>query len=424
MIDFFDSATTTSKAHDQLRSIIEHVLNWNENFLQEQAAREVSTREFTPDLTDKVFQLMNEDGALLQLKLVSGKPLWSLKDSHAFPGQRVRHLPDYYERELLIEKPTTIRAFASIWNRLREPVLVFLADEATNEAMMMTGAKGHYFLSFREWKSLEIVEPDSPDKGFLNYDGDAELWPLNDNNKERVRERLGGRNLTHAIAFGDNIGFVPGFEDDSLFEERIFYVFIPVEIEKIALDGQGSLVESLGSDWFKGTFSYSFPELNEITKNSQDVELEDLEVLLRNVLAQGSDKFKAFGFEIPSDMIAMIGLPLLAAVQLYFLLHFRAFSKHREFAEEFEPFPWVGLYPQLLPQSVFLLTATMLPSITQIVLIGHAAQQPPENGYWWVPAGLAGMTSIIVAVATALEVRSKIPLNQAVRFAPDNSKQR
>lgn len=404
MISLFESTTSTQKAQIQLRSIIEHVADWDDAFLQVYADTAVTESGFSPGLSGKVFELPNEDGDLAKVRPVSGKPVWTLLEANAFPGQQVQNLPNSFEQRLLIEKPETVSQFSSLWNRLREPVFIYVADQVHEDAMMMAGAKGHEFLVLQSWQPLKLVQDKSQDAGILELAADVQLWPLNERDREKALEKLDVTDLSHALSFQDRfVGFVPGFEEDMLFEERIFHVFIPVSVEEIEIDGQKALIKSLDSEWERGDFSYSFRELNEITKNAKEIGFKDLEVMIGNLLNQGAEKFEAFGLKISGAIVAMVGLPLLTSIQLYFLLHYRAYMALRPTFDKIEPFPWIGVYRQKLPRLVFLLTSTVLPVITQIVLIYDAFLLPPQNTFWWIPAGLAGLISLIVSVATAYD---------------------
>jgi hypothetical protein len=405
MIGLFDSASRTQKAHSQLRSIIEYLSGWENDFLQSYAMHVVSNEKNFENLdTSKVIKIRSEDKRILHLRVSDSDPQWSLFNTKPFTGQQGEdRLIALWESELEVAKPKSLRSFVNIWDELNQPVYIYVPTKVMDAAMLMSGPNRFNYLLFKGWEPIEYIQPEASDEVVLNYSNKIALWALHGEDLDEARDRFGDETISHVLAFRDDVGIVPGFNEDSMFDEKVFAVFIPVTTFKIEMSGQAALLDHLAADWPRGSFEYSFPELSSTIGKAQDVEFDDLELILRNLSAVDSDNFKAFGFEIPADMIAMIGLPLLASIQLYFLLHLRVFN--REFTSVEEPFPWIGLYQQRLPHLVFMVTVTVVPSFVQIALFYEAMGQPSEKPFWWVPAGVSVILSVAISAATMFEIR-------------------
>jgi hypothetical protein len=110
-----------------------------------------------------------------------------------------------------------------------------------------------------------------------------------------------------------------------------------------------------------GTYEQSFPELHEITADYSDLTFDKLTSILASQRKHSVQTFEAFSVKFPSEAIARWGVVLLLGIQLYLLIHLASIRMADN--EEFQV-AWIPLYGTVLPQTVFIVTVSLLPAFT------------------------------------------------------------
>ena len=175
-------------------------------------------------------------------------------------------------------------------------------------------------------------------------------------------------------------------------------IIVPVEKERVI---QLNLIEPLrGLDpAFSvdlGLYRKAFPDLDEITADYEDLSFDKLSAILAAQRKRSDQTFEAFSVKFPSDAVARWGLILILSVQLYFLIHM---SSVRVRPDSEVSVAWIALYPDKLPQTVFVLTVAALPPLTTAI-IGHVGSITGLKNVDTTAAIIAVLISLLLAFQT------------------------
>ena len=134
------------------------------------------------------------------------------------------------------------------------------------------------------------------------------------------------------------------------------------------IHGQSALDKYYGVGFERyGPFEEAFRELDALTSDIQNVNLESLAQVLENERKRTSESFQAFGLKVPAKDLSRWGSPLVVVIQLYFLLRLRTLVSMLD-ASERQSAPWIGIYNDSLSQVTTVISAVMLPPAVVIVL--------------------------------------------------------
>ncbi len=121
----------------------------------------------------------------------------------------------------------------------------------------------------------------------------------------------------------------------------------------------------------KKTAPQTFPELYEFLSDFRSVPLEEAEKYL-DLVSVDQDKIattiKIANLEIPIHSLTILGILLIAILQLYFFLHLRQLHVFPLNSREVPFFPWIGLHEGLLDRIVYFTSVGALPPVTVILL--------------------------------------------------------
>jgi hypothetical protein len=156
--------------------------------------------------------------------------------------------------------------------------------------------------------------------------------------------------------------------------DLIGHVILPVsDFRRIPIRPQQNLREHLASknlkvSWPFGSFEYTFPELNRLTADYQDLSLDKIQAILRTQKLTSVESIEVIGIKLAVEAVRSGGALLILGVQLYFLLHLREFVRRISPESEAREAAWIGLYPGTLAVAAFWFSAFILPSIAVLVL--------------------------------------------------------
>jgi hypothetical protein len=151
--------------------------------------------------------------------------------------------------------------------------------------------------------------------------------------------------------------------------------------------------ERLGAKygWRNGSFSDSFPDLDQLTKDYRDLRVEQVERILEGEANRSVENIEAFGLKIPGTGLRTFGVILILTVQFYFSRHLRyMLSHHIKTLREVKP-AWIGLYDDVSSRCAVGLTTSALPTFSVVVLVWG-------NLSFWSIAG--GSLSLVLSVST------------------------
>lgn len=158
----------------------------------------------------------------------------------------------------------------------------------------------------------------------------------------------------------------------------------------------------------KGSFEKVFPELAEqVSKAERTGKVKAIYDSLLVQEAAKAETLDAFGLHIPPHVATRFGIFVILAIQWYFFLHLAELDK------AFDPnapgwcVPWIGIYEKRTAKTTFIISVTLFPLLTMIVLITKGAP-----GNTWL-LSLAAM-SLMVGILT---IRS-MPVKASTEPAP------
>ena len=135
----------------------------------------------------------------------------------------------------------------------------------------------------------------------------------------------------------------------------------------IHVDLQQWLIQEFDLPGPAGAFSDSFPELDRVTENYQEVPLEKAVAILSAELARGVERVEFLGMSLPQTLMATWGGFVLFILQLYFWLHLRAL--HRvgvTSAALTNEVAWIGIYPDKAAQVIAFSTIFVVPVVVTL----------------------------------------------------------
>ena len=359
---FLDSPTVVNRAYDQLRSIMDGVHNWDPGFLEKHAAKFIA-REGSPRIAlDHELNLrFTENDKTLRVEIE--RPVWTLWSPNHYPNMVEKK--QKRRNALRIKRPKNIEEFKLIWNRLNEPSFIYVPTVIAGEALVVDIGPRYKYKELSKWKSI-IVEnsvnttDDRDEKNAwkgtilpLSSDYDANT---SKNIRTLIEEKYPSSEYMHFIAA--RVG--------GLFDLVGNQLFVPIAVHSQPIDARQALNDQLGAAWHRGTFDISFSELAIVTKEYQGLEFDSAERVLAGERQRGGHQFEALGLKVLAEVIGAWGLPILAVIQLYFLMHLRELRRRYleiTYASTWvvPSTPWIGLYPEFLPRVMLIVSVIGLP---------------------------------------------------------------
>lgn len=153
-----------------------------------------------------------------------------------------------------------------------------------------------------------------------------------------------------------------------------------------------------------GHFKDSFPDLNRylagLGEGPPDVSFDSLSIFVDRDLARGNTPIEVMGIKIQAGEISFWGLIILIGVQLYFAIHFSAFTSELKTNRDIPRVPWIGVYGGLIPSLMLLAGVVVLPAYTAGTIAYSAVIYRDGNWWYWALGGV----SFILAVATLVSI--------------------
>ncbi|WP_296597715.1 hypothetical protein [Phenylobacterium sp.] len=164
------------------------------------------------------------------------------------------------------------------------------------------------------------------------------------------------------------------------------------------IDVQTELFPASAGVDLTGRYEDVFGDLNFYSKGLESLKLDQLIAYIRELYKRDNKNVQVLGVEIPQDSISRWGLLVLLAVQTYMLLHIQ--HGRKDWADRLPTYPWVALYPGLLPRLVTTVTIAILPIATSAMLAWQG-WEGSTNPAIRASVTVAVVISVILGVATA-----------------------
>jgi len=165
-------------------------------------------------------------------------------------------------------------------------------------------------------------------------------------------------------------------------DRHVMSVRAEVDMQSVPFDVREDFIRSVrenrGGPWIARPFETAFPALNDLTKHLRSSRLDQLSQHLEEEAKRTGDKFEALGLKIPVSSVAKYGFVLLLGLEVYFLIHLRAFRTRRVPGNALAFQPWIGLYQDPMARAAFLFSAVVLPVASSSVLtvtVWHGASR-------------------------------------------------
>lgn len=366
-----DAPSEAARADAQLREIIGAMRNWEPSFLTDRAQEAAHAVLGVPEQFILRFEARPEG---------FGAPTFftSIEGPYGQAEADVLRVSD-------IDPPTSLAGFADLWDGLNDccrlAVPVRFADRVAVSRIPLVGEVEAQPL---RWFAVDISS-----------------------GAPGVHRRLALRTRPAAddvIEIGG--GVLPGawvLRGSVADRASRWPVSLPVTTRVVAFDAQQALQDQLRTSWLGGAFDFSFRELSRVTEGYRNVDLNILGIIVESEARRAGQQIETFGLKLPAAVVGVWGLPILLAVQLYFLVNLVVFAQHA-FAEpepaNVPPVPWIALYPGLLPRLLMLSSAVILPLSVHVAVtamhVGRVGE--PGLGLAWIAA--VATAGVLAALAT------------------------
>ena len=266
----------------------------------------------------------------------------------------------------ILKKPKSLADFRDLWDLLEQPVVVApdLKHVSTKAVLIVSQGAA----------SIATYEPASQSSsGWAILD-----VRLADQKEQQIIDREFPEMQSQLVYYMDDRGA----------NSR---VLIPVPIlSKTPIDAQASLVAT-HPYWKAGSFSSSFPNLNDATSGMQEQSFEAIATHLAGEAAKPkTDSFEVFGVKFPVETASRWGMILVIGIQLYLWIHLYELSPRLKDADAGWDVAWIGVYQSSPAKVLFLASTALLPLLTIGLLAAHALQHPTSAVWGTYITGTVG----------------------------------
>jgi hypothetical protein len=151
-------------------------------------------------------------------------------------------------------------------------------------------------------------------------------------------------------------------------------------------------------NWKTGAFDTAFADLAHATHDLEVLQFEDLEKIISEEAAKGSEVFEAFGMKFPAGQISLWGIVTLLGVQLYFFVYLKQLSGTLRPNDPGWDVPWLGMNTSFLARVVFFVSTVLLPLFALSALAARGIFQLTRPIQWdrWTVAKTAILVGVLI----------------------------
>lgn len=369
-------------AREQLASIKDATLKWNENWLTEAAGKKVQWVEHAPPQGFKFTFEPNSQLGIVELppRALQIRPLPNALDvlSHGYGT------PTASVMEPAIAAPKSLSEFWNVWDALREKISIYTEFEPIDIPPVAHGISGKTF------SKVSSILPGDPSLQAA-YRHTGSLRQIHPSDQEFFKKFA----PTHRVIAKWPDG--PG---------RI-YIFLKSR-SKLNLDGQEALIAQHGSKWHLGAANDVFKDLHSISANFADLPLEKIGLILESEAKRYGERLSLLGVSLPTGQLAVWSLLLVTIVYLYFLIILRGLARHSQKESEILVYPWIGVLPGRVPLFAALASLCLFPAafgVAKCFAIYRLANSTMSLRIGLTAAAVVLVSSTIVVAITILELR-------------------
>lgn len=189
------------------------------------------------------------------------------------------------------------------------------------------------------------------------------------------------------------------FTVGSQYRDPKWYVTWRVVTEKELIDVQAIIGEKFDRYWRKGTFQDSFSDLQQFTRNYQDLPFEKIEAIIEGEAKRAVEKLDVGGVKIPLTSLKDWGGWILLALCGWLLIHIAALGDELRSGKTAKMGSWIGLYSSGPSRAAVLASMTILPLVTAALLSQPTLRLLDLQAYrWWFAcAALVGLVACGIA---------------------------
>lgn len=311
----------------------------------------------------------------------------------AWPDSTLSLVDNHAATTTVLPTPRTIREFEAMWDGLGDLRFTWITHIQLRAAVsdFVAGHDTVYFYHLEQCDlSSDTVSVSNADIVVLpenDYRADAEVIALLDSVSS---EEEGWLELASADANAGE-GYYVRTSEWYIGRDTLGWshnVFLACQTASQTINGRFAFNEKFGTRFHTLPFSGGFSDLYNISKNYLDFEFDEARRVLESEKERTPAKFVFFGTEIPSDKLAIFGIPILLLMQLYLLAHLRNIPQIA--APETVRVPWIGIYNDPLGRALQWSSTSLLPAVTAGVLAWHGSTSLGE----WVRYGLVVLCGI------------------------------
>ena len=278
-----DTSEEIKKASQHIEEISKAKDKWDKNWLAEYTTQVIKESKYSEHVLD--FPIVIEVEAPNW-----GRPVRKLEPDKWLIVQSKEHRCEVVT--ISAEPPKNLTQFRDLWNCLRGEKRVIIPTGVSKGKLLRVFRFGDQLMvKGYKWKEIS-------DRSGLRT-GSLRLRPSSQEQVDSWREH-----------FGENLNFQYVFALDQRH-------FIPVlSYDQLSFDGQAAFLDYLHNQelqvrWLRGTFESSFRELQGITQNYQDIDLEKLGPILDSEKRRAGESLEFIGLKLPAFVLMTWGVIIL-----------------------------------------------------------------------------------------------------------------
>ena len=377
-------------AREQLASIKDVTLKWNEDWLTIAASKKV---QLAPDAgaSQKFKFTLGPNNEQVLIELPPGefqiRPLPPALDV-LVQGHSERR---FARRKPAISKPGSLSEFFSVWDALLEKIFIYTEFDPIDAATFMANRDRERFGKTLS-KVSRVAPEDKPMQPMYHLVGNA--FQIHPDDLEDLKKK----EPTHIV-----------IADWDLEGKRWFVEFFAKGRSKLTLDGQEALIAEYGRDWHLGPASYAFKDLHAISSNFADLPFDKIASILDSEAKRYGERLSLLGVSLPTGQLAVWSLLLTTIVYVYFLINLLGLARTAQDSGVIE-YPWIGILPGKIPLCASLMTLCLFPVafvVVKCLAIYQLANFSLATKLSLTAVALVLVTSTIVVGKTILMLRRK-----------------
>jgi hypothetical protein len=294
---------------------------------------------------------------------------------------------------LTVSSPSSLRDFHSLWNDLGGAYIAVATKLGDTASVFLWGSDLPYRPATIIFENRNTLLPQPYLEGYNAYlFGVTDCHPPKDSNDLNF--------VTGLCYSGIPVSVHPSGQFSRDYGLK---VFLPVvSTENFSFDGQAVLISHARHewDWKHGDFSSSFRQLNDVTRDYDGLDVENIERILASEEKRTGESFEAVGIKFPAENTARWGILVILGLQVYLWLQLRERSSKLSSTDAGWEVAWIGVYPSAYSKFATFLSIVALPVVTVLALGTRVLYLSSfAVAYWIVLIGATASTLMLGGLA-------------------------